>query len=573
MCTHTDAQSLRRMYERSAMELGLIGNGAVQALVDRAARVRWLCWPRFDSSFVFGGLLDEELGGRFDVGDVTPVAQHYVDDTNVLRTELGSAGGTFEVLDFAPVADAPRRLVRVLRPLTGRPTVTVSCAPTYEYGRAQLAPQTVGGATHWSIGADRLTLQHDGPDAVTAGQAFELDRPVRLVLGWNDDTFDDLEAVDATVAAWRSWVATLALPSRFRAAVTRSALVLALHRYAPTGAITAASTTSLPEYPGSGRNWDYRFCWPRDAYFTLRALDALGDRTMMQAYLPFIDQAAQASDAVIAPLFGIGGELEAPESILEHLAGYRGERPVRIGNAAIAQRQHDVFGEILASVAPLASTSARAAALARQMLDGIEATMTEPDAGLWEIRDTPKLHTFSLLLHWYGATVAASTLGDVAVRARALAETARQEIEARCWRPELAIYGDAAETDHADAALLMMINLGYLTPSDPRAEPFVRALVERLSVQSGLLHRYLHDDGIGDTHATFTVCGFWLAEALARLGKHEEAEAQLERMLGYANHVGLYSEDVDPSTGGQLGNFPQTYSHAGLISAVLALEA
>jgi GH15 family glucan-1,4-alpha-glucosidase len=567
------------------VDLALIGNGRYQALIDSDARVRWLCWPRFDSSFVFGGLLDDARGGSFGVHPASPSStseQAYLPRTNVLRTTFHASDGSFEVLDVAPRFDdggkvvSSNALLRVVRPLSGAPRMRVHCQPSTN-GRGLPAPKHGEAGLSWQLGAVDLVLETDAPlDRVVTGGYFLLDQPFYFLLREGEPIEGTpTQLLERTVRHWERWCDAMQLPGVFDEAVTRSALTLALHQYEPTGAITAATTTSIPEYPGSGRTWDYRYCWLRDAYFTLLALERLGHHRPTEQFVEFLGRIADASPDGLQPLFGIGGEQRIEEQVLSRLAGYRGDGPVRIGNAAYQQEQHDVYGEAVGALELLSATSEVPLALLSRLLDDIERTIELPDAGLWEIRDQPKLHTFSLLMHWYGATAAARIANAAAAyavesRAQRLATRARVLIEQRCWR-EPGYYADAATTDHADAALLMMINLGYLLPGDSRAHRHVDHLVAKLSIGDGLMSRYLHHDGIGETHATFTVCGFWLVEALAKLGRRDEAEARMRKLLSYANHVGLFSEDIDPKSGAQLGNFPQTYSHAGLVNAAFAL--
>jgi GH15 family glucan-1,4-alpha-glucosidase len=568
------------------VDLALIGNGSYQALIDSQGHVRWLCWPRFDSSFVFGGLLDEERGGVFAVEPAAAGAsseQHYLPHTNVLRTSFRAGDGSYEVLDLAPRFGrgeqhrAPNALLRIVRPTSGQPQLRVRCAPTGDYGRVMPPSRSVDGGLAWDVDGAELVLETDAPtDDVAEGRPFTLQREHFFLLRGSEPLeLGPAELLERTTRYWQGWSAALCLPGVFDDEVVRSALTLALHQYQPTGAITAAATTSLPEYPGSGRNWDYRYCWLRDAYFTLQALERVGRRDETRAFAAFVQRITTASPVGLQPLFGIAGERCIEERVLHHLSGYRGDGPVRIGNAAYAQAQNDVYGETIAALEPLLEVGELPSALLLRLVDDIARTLEQPDAGLWEIRDEPKLHAFSLLMHWFGGKTAARIarrLSDdaLAIRAGQLADRARTLLDTRCWRPQ-GYYADAATTDHADAALLMMINLGFLEPGDPRASSHVDHLVERLALGDALMSRYLHHDGIGETHASFTVCAFWLVEALARLGRREEAEARMRTLLGYANHVGLFGEDIDPHSGEQLGNFPQTYSHAALISAAFAL--
>ncbi len=580
------------------MKLALIGNCSYQALIDDQARVVWLCWPRFDSSPVFGALLDEERGGVFSVQPSSQAfesRQEYVPNTNIIQTRFTSAKGVFEVTDCAPRFRQyerhfkPNILVRRIRRISGEPIVRVRCKPTYDYGRIQ--PEVVLASNHleWRIPGQDLRLTTNVPlNYIIEERPFLLEHDAWIVMTWGAPLEAPLvetasSFLDGTKRYWERWVKHTAVPGRFQKEVVRSALTLKMHQYQDTGAITAASTTSLPEYPGSGRNWDYRFCWLRDAYFTLRALRRLGHFDEMESFVNFLKNIASQHDR-LQPVYGISAETELHERIIEHLAGHNGSGPVRAGNAAYQQVQYDAYGEMIAAIAPFfvdfrfeEHLTPNAVRLVKRLLTHISDVMHERDAGIWEIRDDNRVHTFSLLFHWVGGTVATrigERIADEELRTAAVnvAEQARAILEEKCWSEELGIYGDSTVTRNPDAAMLMMINLGYLTKDNPRAESHLRGLQRALQIRGHLMHRYRHHDGIGDTHATFTVCGFWLVEALARLGFTEEAEGVFEQMLKYSNHVGLFSEDIHPETGIQLGNFPQTYSHVGVINSAFAIS-
>ncbi|TPV96883.1 MAG: glycoside hydrolase family 15 protein [Myxococcales bacterium FL481] len=581
------------------MNLALIGNCAYQALIDDTGRVRWLCWPRFDSSFVFGSLLDEQ-GGEFAVETVEDDVRHeqaYVPNTNILRTVHHTHRGSFDVTDFAPRfrqyerSFKPTMLVRRLRKITGEPLVRVRCRPTYEYGRATLQPCMASNHIQWTIaGASSLRLTTNIPLSYVADEReFLLENEAWIVLTYGEPLEAPLVETCETFLAktqkyWERWVKHTTLPGRFQEAVVRSALALKLHQFEDTGAITAATTTSLPEFLGSGRNWDYRFCWLRDAYFTLRAMFRIGHFDELEAFASFLKNLA-VRDAELQPVYGIAGERQIDEVVLDHLAGYKGSGPVRAGNAAYQQVQYDCYGEMLAALAPFfmdlrfqTRSDGPPLALVERLLRHIEQTMDSPDAGIWEIRDDNRVHTFSLLFHWVGGAIArqiARHLGDAELAGRGdkVMRQSSAVLDQKCWVAEGGFFGDSTTTSHPDAAALMMINLGYLAPDDPRAESHLRALADALLIDGHLMRRYKHHDGLGNVHpAAFTVCGFWYVEALARLGHTDEASAAFERLLSYRNHVGLLSEDVSPQTGEQLGNFPQTYSHVGIINAAFSIS-
>jgi GH15 family glucan-1,4-alpha-glucosidase len=579
------------------LKLALIGNCAYQALIDDRANVAWLCWPRFDSSFVFGPLLDEDRGGQFSVLPADPAEsteQEYIENTNVLRTVFHSSSGSFEVVDFAPRfrqyerSFKPTMLMRRVRRLTGTPRVRVVCRPVYEYGRWVPSSYMASNHVEWTVPGARLRLTTNvALTYINESREFIIEDDAYFCLTWGAPLEAPLEETFAlflkrTIDYWQRWVKHTQVPGRFQREVIRSALALKLHQFEDTGAITAASTTSLPEEHGAGRNWDYRFCWLRDSYFTLRAMHRIGHFDEMEGFVQFLKNVAQTSGTELQPVYAISGNADLIEVELPHLAGYRGNRPVRAGNAAHFQVQNDVYGEMLGAIDPLftdirfGGENGASDRLVDELLDSIEARMESPDAGIWEYRGAARVHTFSLLMHWFGARLAhrigkARNRAELMRRSSELVERATGLIE-KCHHPELGYFGDSTTTANADASLFMMVNLGYLRPDEPRAEQHVRNLAAQLKTGDHLMRRYMHEDDFGASQSTFTVCGFWYAEALARLGNREEAEEVCRGIIGYANHVGLFSEDVDPTTGEQLGNFPQTYSHVGLINAAFAIS-
>jgi len=557
------------------VDLALIGNGSYQALIDARGEVCWLCWPRFDSSWVFGSILDRERGGRFAIAPTTAfeAESQYIADTNILRTWLRCEDGEIEITDFAPRWDRegrtlrPRALVRRVRPVHGSPKVRIVCEPVTDLGRERPAAQIGDSSITWHTVQGPLTLASDAPiTGIANADGLVVEDPFDLCLSWSGDEApapgeECAQALEGTQQHWQEWTANLHTPPLYRDAVVRSALALKLHHYEDTGAFTAAATTSLPEHPGSGRTWDYRFCWFRDAVFTTSALRVIGHDEEAESFLDYAARIAQTQPSRLQPLYDIVGQATLDEIELGHLAGADGTGPVRVGNAAFKQIQNDVYGQLLCAAADSSREEGAMASMRAYLLDRCRHTLEQPDAGVWEKRAEPRLHTFTLLWHWAGAKAAGDD--NLASRAAALIEKA--------WRPELGYFADTIGGDHADASTLMLINLGYLGADDPRANRHVDAIAKALDAGDHLLWRYTHDDGLGETVASFTVCSLWHAEALARLGRHEEGRQILQTILSHRNHVGLLSEDVDPISKALWGNFPQTYSHAGIIHAAFAL--
>ncbi len=578
--------------------LGIIGNCSYNALL-REGSVEWLCWPRPDSSFVFGPLLDRERGGVFTVEGVgaIDVRQEYVENTNVLSTVFSGPEGSFELIDFAPRFAQfdrffkPSMLVRILRPLSGEPKALVRCNPVREYGLAESASWRGSNHIEYTDFSSPVRLTTNVPlTYIEDERPFLLERDRHLVLTWGQPLEAGIQEtaerfLERTVDYWRRWVKSTRVPRDYQSEVIRSALVLKLHQYEDTGALLAATTTSLPEHPGSGRTWDYRYCWLRDAYFTLNSLERLGHSEEMLLFLEYLRNRADEREGALQPAYRIDGGSEAPERIIEHLSGLDGDGPVRVGNQAFEHLQNDVYGEMVLAVSRLFLDTRfvgevpphTAVEIVQGLLDQIEARLEEPDAGPWEFRGRARLHSFTVLMHWAGARRAvevAETLGDEALADRALEVEARAAdiLETRCWNDEVGALTQVAGEPHLDAALLLAVHLGFFAPDDPRAASHVDAIRKELSLDGSLLRRYSVQDDFGVMEAAFTVCTFWLVEALTIIDRRDEARELFERLIGYQNGLGLFSEDLLPDTHEQTGNFPQTYTHVGLINAAFRLS-
>ncbi|MFO7571190.1 MAG: glycoside hydrolase family 15 protein, partial [Gaiellaceae bacterium] len=404
--------------------LALIGNCSYSALL-RNGSVEWMCWPRPDSSFVFGPLLDRERGGVFTVEGVgaTNVTQEYLENTNVLRTVFEGPDGAFELLDFAPRFFQfdrhfkPLMLVRVLRPLSGEPRAQVRCMPTYDYGLVETRSWRASNHIEYRGLPAPVRLTTNVPlTYIEDERAFLVERDQHLVLTWGQPLEAGLEDtaerfLERTIDYWRRWVKATRTPRDYQREVIRSALVLKLHQFEDTGALLAATTTSLPEHPGSGRTWDYRYCWLRDAYFTLNALERLGHSAEMEDFLQYLRNLAEEGGGSLQPAYRMSGSPEAPERELDHLSGFEGEGPVRVGNQAFEHLQNDVYGEMVLAVSRLFLDKRfvgeipphTAVGIVSTLVDQIDARLEEPDAGPWEFRERTRLHGFTVLMHWAGA--------------------------------------------------------------------------------------------------------------------------------------------------------------------------
>lgn len=579
--------------QKHTYDMGLVGNCAFLALIRRDTSVAWLCWPRFDSSFVLGSLLDEQKGGEFSVrpaaGGAYQSQQYYRENTNVLCTEITTADGRYRVTDFAPRFAQydryykPLMLIRKLEPLAGTPQVRVVCNPVGDYGRQSLSRRRSSNHIAYLGLEEEIRLTTNLPlTYVLEGEDFALNEPKYLVLTYGAPLEAPLEStveqfLRSTVTYWRKWVKNMSIGDFYQGPVIRSALALKVHQYEDTGAIIAASTTSLPEAPGSTRNWDYRYCWMRDTYYILTAFNNIGHFEEMERYFHYIANISTKVKGKYQPLYGISGATELVEQELD-LAGYLGNRPVRIGNDAYTHVQNDVYGQVLVALLPLYvdrrfvdPERTTPEALIYEALGLIKATMDVPDAGLWEFRNLAQHHCYTYLFHWAGSHAArkvAQALGNVEMEALAteLNTEAARRIEL-CYDPALGAYTNAIGSPHLDASALQLILMGYLDPDSDRARRHLEALEKALKTPEGLFYRYRHPDDFGTPETTFLICSFWYVEALAVVGRTPEAIREFERLATYANHLGLLSEDVDAKTGSQWGNFPQAYSHVGLMNA------
>ena len=584
---------------RHRYDMGIVGNCAYVAHVDASARVVWMCLPRFDSTAVFGHLLDRDRGGQLAVESAShphTSRQDYVWNTNVLVTTVEAPDGSYRVVDCAPRfrqfgrAFKPLMLVRKIEPISGTPRIRIVCRPRGLWGATEPRTYVQSNPLRYDLDDEIVRLNTNVPLSYVVGETpLVLSEKKYLILTWGapleralEDTAE--EYIRRTVDYWRRWVETCAIGRFYQQQVIRSALVLKLHQFEDTGAIIASATTSLPEYPESGRNWDYRFCWLRDAHFTLTAFNRIGQFEEMKRFAQFIENIAASSiTSHYPPVVRIDGDRSLPESIVP-LRGYDGTGNVRIGNAAVDQVQNDIYGQIIYALLKLyvdarfprepRATSKR---LISTLLGIIDGCLDQPDASLWEFRELTRRHCYTSLCHWVGAKSAqkiARELDDREMRRSATRLTVRSErlLEA-CYDADVGAYMQEPGSRDVDASALQLVILNYLEPQSERAARHVAVLEERLLAGGGLMHRYTHADDFGVPSSAFLICSFWYVETLAAMGRIEAALRELETLLGYANGLGLFSEDVDPKTGSQWGNFPQTYSHVGLINAVLRITS
>jgi GH15 family glucan-1,4-alpha-glucosidase len=575
--------------------LGIIGNCSYIGYVDMAANIKWLCLPRFDSSFIFGSLLDSKKGGEFSVTPAEEYTsrQYYVTNTNVLCTEFTTRSGKFRVMDCAPRFFQyerffkPLMVVRKIEVIEGNPVVRVICKPMGAYG--ELTPEVVTGSNHIRY------LNFDMPVRLTTDislsyvmeqQPFVLDQNRYLVFTYGEPLEASLKPtaedfINKTVRHWQNWIKSTYIPDIYQDQIIRSALVLKLHQYEDTGAIIASGTTSLPEHHGSERTWDYRYCWFRDSYYTLKAFNEMGHFDELESFFEYIQNILIRDGDRMQPLYSITGQKELHEIHIP-LEGYLNNQPVRIGNKAYEQIQNDVYGQVLVGLLPLFMDKRLTFSkknfykpLVERLLDWIEKTMDEPDAGLWEFRNIKQVHTYTLLFHWAGSKSAAKIgqiMTDAAMvkKANHLEQMASERIE-KCYDEKRGVYTQAMGADHLDASTLKLITMGYLDTRSDRAKQHIKALEQLLKTDQGLFYRYVHQDDFGKPEATFLVCAFWYVDALACVGRVDDAIKTLDGILPFANHLGIFSEDVGLD-GSQWGNYPQTYSHVGLINAAFRIS-
>jgi len=585
------------------LELAVVGNSIVSALVDRQGRIVWLCWPRVDGDPVFCSLLDgphrEDGSGFFEIGleNFASASQSYEHNSAVLTTTLtDSQGASVRVTDVAPRFKQygrifrPAMLVRQVEPLTGTPRIRIRLRPRFDYGAAE--PTRTFGSNHvrFLSATTTLRLTTDAPVSYIAEESpFVLAAPINLILGPDEGfaaSIPDMarEFRELTQDYWYEWVRYLSVPFEWQDAVIRAAITLKLCSFDETGGIVAALTTSVPEAPHSGRTWDYRYCWLRDAYFVVHALNRLGATLTMENYIRYITNvAAFETDGRLKPVYRVVPGKPLPEWTVESLAGYRGMGPVRVGNLAEQQIQNDVYGSVVLASAQMffdrrLPQPGDAALFHRleHLGEMAAASALQPDAGPWEFRGRREVHTFCSVMCWVAcdrlAKIArALGLESRAVHWRRIADDLHATIVERGFNRTLNSFVATLGGEEVDASLLLLQEVGFISATDPRFLGTVDA-IERALRRGNHMLRYIAPDDFGVPTTAFTVCTFWYIDALVAIGRKDEARKIFEEVLSCRNHVGLLSEDVDPATGESWGNFPQTYSMVGLIVSAMRLS-
>ncbi len=587
------------------LDLAPIGNCAVSALVDRRGAYVWACAPRVDGDPVFSALLGgvdpaaEQARGLWSV-DLEGFArseQAYLRNTAVLRTVLTSeSGASVEILDFCPRhrrsgrTYRPLAFVRLIRPIAGSPRIRIRMRPTADWGAR--AAECTAGSNHirYMVTGATLRLTTNAPIGhILDERVFRLEEPLAMFLGPDEPFVGDVRETAAgmaelTAAYWRDWVRTLAVPLDYQAAVIRAAIALKLCVHEETGAIVAALTTSLPEFSGSGRNWDYRYCWLRDAYYVVQALNRLGAVDILEGYLGYLRNLIDmAGGGHLQPLYGVGYEPALRERIEEGLPGFRGMGPVRVGNQAHEHLQHDVYGQVVLSnvqaffderlLRPASADDFRALEAVGERAFALH---DQPDAGLWEFRTIARVHTYSAVMCWaacdrLGNAAEKLGLGDRARHWRERAETVRARIERDAWTEAHGRFAASFDGTELDASLLQMVDLRFVAADDPRFRSTFEAIEGELR-RGPYLMRYADPDDFGEPETAFNFCTFWFIEALHLAGRTDEARGLYEEMLSRRTNAGLLSEDIGIDDSRLWGNYPQTYSLVGLINCAVLLS-
>ncbi|MFF5141231.1 glycoside hydrolase family 15 protein [Streptomyces sp. NPDC013157] len=586
--------------DRRIEDYALIGDEQTAALVGRDGSIDWLCLPRFDSAACFARLLGDEDHGHWRIaprGATTCTRRGYRPDTLVLDTEWETAEGTVRVTDLMPQREHAPDVVRIVEGVSGRVTVHSTLRLRFDYGSVIPWMRRSGGHRVAVAGPDSVWLRSE-PSVRTWGEDFgthseftvaEGER-VAFVLTWHPSheqrppLVDPYQALRSSVTDWRRWTARCTYHGPHRDAVVRSLITLKALSYEPTGGIVAAATSSLPEELGGVRNWDYRFCWLRDSTLTLGALLAAGYHKEAERWRDWLVRAVAGDPADLQIMYGLAGERRLPEFELDWLPGFAGSRPVRVGNGAVDQLQLDVYGEVMDSL-----SLARTAGLPTKphmwsiqcaLMKFLEKAWRQPDEGLWEVRGGRRHFVHSKVLVWVAADRAVQTLEDHAElkgeleRWRALRDEVHREVCEKGYDPKRNTFTQYYGSRELDASLLLIPRVGFLPPDDPRVVGTVDAIRDDLG-RSGFLRRYDTDaigvDGMPGGEGAFLACSFWLADALHMTGRTDEAKELFERLVSLVNDVGLLSEEYDPETGRQLGNFPQAFSHIGLVNTALTL--
>ncbi|MFW6020145.1 MAG: glycoside hydrolase family 15 protein [Bacteroidales bacterium] len=583
------------------LDYGVIGNSKSAALISRNGSLEWACMPEFDSPSIFGKLLDREKGGSFEifVDDSYEVSQKYLKRTNLLVTTYRSGSDAFEVIDFMPryklndsTYNTPPEIVRLFRHVSGTPVFRVKYDPRLQYARGETKSVSAKGFiksyTHEPT-YDSLYLYSDlCNDVILNSEPVEMTGDHYFLVSYNQKLINinhswiELE-MEKTKVYWLDWVHRTRHFSQYQEEIERSALVLKLLTYQKTGAIIAAVTTSLPEKIGEERNWDYRFSWIRDSSMIIKTLIRLNHYNVAKRYMNFILNLITYKDDLIQIMYGIRGEKKLTETTLDHLSGYEGSKPIRIGNDAYHQKQNDIYGVLLDVIHQHLKINSKTIdekenfwTVTRSILKSVRVNWDKPDKSIWEIRSQSRHFTFSKVLSWvaFDRGVKIATLLGQTYYAdwwSEIRDTIKENILKHGWNEEMQAFTQSYGSQYMDASNLLMERYGFIDASDPRYVSTVKVTKEKL-LKNDLMYRYRNEDDLGIPEVSFSICTFWMITSLYKIGEYKEARRLFENVMKNSNHLGLFSEDMDFDSKRLLGNFPQGYSHLALIESAIMLS-
>jgi alpha,alpha-trehalase len=583
------------------LNYGIIGNCRSAALISDTGAIEWCCLPEFDSSSVFAKLLDTEIGGSFEIHttDDYKISQKYLENTSILVTTFSNGTDEFEINDFMPRYRKEKRgymippeIIRYFRKISGTPIFSVLYNPKLEYASGETVSYvkddhliSLSGSTKF----DSLFLYSNfNLTSIKEGIPITLNEDGYILLAYNEKILMPTTSkinleFERTKTYWLGWADKTTQYKKFNNEIIRSAITLKLLSYEKTGAVLAAATTSLPETIGEVRNWDYRFCWIRDASMVVKVVSELGHKKMAKNYLQFIVDLIPDKDEKLQIMYGINKEKKLTEETLDHLSGYMGSKPVRIGNAAYSQRQNDIYGILMDVIHQQLITFSNDIENGEELWNitkGIVWVVAkhwqEPDKGIWEFRTEERHFTFSKILCWTAIDRAIKTANILGKKEHAskwepLAEAIKKDITEHAWNEKVQSFTQSYGSEDLDTSVLLMENYGFIEAKDPKYIATVKAIERDLS-NDGLLYRYKNKDDFGLPSSSFTICTFWFINSLYKIGETKKAKKMFKQLLTYSNHLGLFSEDIDFETKRLLGNFPQAYSHLALVETAINLS-
>jgi len=585
----------------SNLDYGIIGNCISAALINKKGSIDWCCLPRFDSPSVFAKILDSKKGGAFEIITESnfDITQSYIEDSCILKTKFKNSKEEFEVIDFMPrfqdekgYYHAPPEIIRLIKPIKGTPKVKFLYEPKLEYAQGTTSYENkkdhIVSYVDYPV-HDSLFLYSNGSYSDLINKKFQLLNKIRFFcISYNEKLItpklsDSLLDFERTKVYWFNWCSKTPIFEKYNNEILRSAMTLKLMTYDKTGAILAAITTSLPETIGEVRNWDYRFCWIRDASMVIRVISKLGHKRIVKNFIDFIVELIPDKAQKLQIMYGINGEQRLTEEFLDHLSGYKNSKPVRIGNAAYSQKQNDIYGILMdaihAEIKEVKSDFKRTEeiwSIVKGIVWVVKNNWMKPDKGIWEFRSEDLHFTFSKVLCWVAidrAIKVAKIVGkeDAVKKWNPIKIAIKKDIETNAWNEKVKAYTQSYGSDYLDASVLLIEQYGFVDADEDRFISTVNVIEKELAYD-GLLYRYKNKDDFGLPTSSFTVCTFWFIKSLIKIGQFEKAKRYFENLLNYSNHLGLFSEDIDFKTKRLLGNFPQAYSHLALIDTALAFN-